>query len=178
MDGKFIPLGSLAQQLALSAALLVLPATMGADSVQAETDYQVIEIAIAGRSQSDMVRQAEALARAEVMSQFSANPQLTEVHIDVLGQRHGQVAPILSTRVSRQQWQTTPQIESWTQYYGVAYALLNPSGSQGSGPELVAAAPTRLQVAGQEDPSVALDQMVRDGRIDYDEYLELVDAVD
>jgi hypothetical protein len=64
-----------------------------------------------------LIAQAESTAAAAVEQAFLGDPTATEVMVMVLGERNGQVVPLLSTTVSRTQWQQEPSVRAWTTYY-------------------------------------------------------------
>lgn len=134
------------------------------------------------------IQQAELLARSEITKQFSLNPSLNEVQVVVLGHYVGDIVPLLTVNVSREQWQSSPQVDRWGSYYSATYALLsrhdeddsandnriarssgsargvNPSQSQ----EFVDEAEARIQV----------EAAFRDGLLTRDVYQQSIDALD
>lgn len=64
----------------------------------------------------DLIAQAESLASRSIDQQFSQRAE-NSVEVVVLGNRNGDIIPILSIAVSREQWRTQPQVRAWTQYY-------------------------------------------------------------
>ncbi|NJL88163.1 MAG: hypothetical protein HC886_22880 [Leptolyngbyaceae cyanobacterium SM1_1_3] len=145
---KFLALRSnfslLQQFLTIAAAVSVLGSfAVSCRPAQAEietaNEATVIDLPVSAQiTDSALIEQAELLVGREVSRQFSQNSALSEVQVVVVGSRYGEVVPILSTAVSRTQWQQTPQVSAWTQYYSASYALL-----QRHGEEAIAAAPVR-----------------------------------
>lgn len=87
------------------------------------------------RSQSDqtfsaLMQQAEVQATSLIKQAFAESPSITEVSVRILGERDGQQAPLLSSRVSRLNWQRQPRIQQWTKYFGSSAMLLNFSKPQ------------------------------------------------
>ncbi|WP_228016514.1 hypothetical protein [Leptolyngbya ectocarpi] len=79
---------------------------------------------IYGRTSSDdLIRGAESMVSQTINRHFDANPGLAEIEVVVLGNRNGDVIPVLTTAVSRTQWQENSQVSAWTKYYS-AYALI------------------------------------------------------
>lgn len=70
------------------------------------------------------MQQAESTAINLIDQEFNQVSKITEVEITVSGERNGQEVPILSSRVSRTDWQAQPRIESWTKYFTKAEILL------------------------------------------------------
>lgn len=73
---------------------------------------------------NDLVEQAETLVSDAINRQFQQNANLSSVQVHVVGDRNGEIIPILSATVSRVQWQETPQIRRWVRYYSPSYALI------------------------------------------------------
>lgn len=71
-----------------------------------------------------LIEEAEKLAQEAINREFIGNPQLTILKIIILGERHGQVVPLLRTTVSREAWFRKPQIEEWTRYFTDSQFLL------------------------------------------------------
>lgn len=55
-------------------------------------------------SYESLVRRAEAVALETTQRRFYQNDQVTDVSITVVGQNQGEIAPVLSLKVSRPQW--------------------------------------------------------------------------
>ncbi|MGD1949044.1 MAG: hypothetical protein ACFB14_05295 [Leptolyngbyaceae cyanobacterium] len=107
----------------------------------------LLEMPIYSRTSSDdLISQAESMVSQEIVRYFDSDPSLAEVEIVVLGSRNGDIVPVLTTTVSRTQWQENPQISAWTKYYS-SYALIRRHDSQP--PTQVAAAPSRRSAAPQ-----------------------------
>ncbi|HEY9878376.1 MAG TPA: hypothetical protein V6D29_07960 [Leptolyngbyaceae cyanobacterium] len=88
-------------------------------------DAVIIDMPVYGQIISnDLVAQAEALATNAVNQQFRQNPALSEVKVVVMGNRYGEIIPVLTANASRSEWQADPQISAWAQYYSASYALL------------------------------------------------------
>jgi hypothetical protein len=65
-----------------------------------------------------LMREANTLAQSLVGQGFVSNPTSIEVIVNVLGERNGQVIPLVSVRVSRADWQSQPRVEQWARYAG------------------------------------------------------------
>ncbi|ESA34665.1 fha domain-containing protein [Leptolyngbya sp. Heron Island J] len=126
-------------------------------------------------SSDDLVNQAESMVSQEIDLYFGTNPNHAEVEIVVLGNRNGDIIPILTTTVSRTQWQENPQVSAWTEYYS-SYALIRRHDSQ---PTQVAARPSRRSTtAASRDLSAQFDQQFDSGQLSgriVRSYLDLVD---
>lgn len=76
------------------------------------------------RDHQAFLRDAEAMATQRIDREFRQNSTLNTLEVTVLGERNGEIIPIFSVSVSRDQWQTTPLVSSWAEYYSASYALL------------------------------------------------------
>lgn len=104
--------------------LVVGSVILGEQPVQASTESVIFEVPIAHqRSHRDSVDQAELSAQHEISRRFKQNPELSTLQISVLVDRHGEVIPVFTTTVSREQWRQSPRIKAWSKYHN-AYALL------------------------------------------------------
>ncbi|MDX2239782.1 MAG: hypothetical protein NW224_03760 [Leptolyngbyaceae cyanobacterium bins.302] len=78
----------------------------------------------AGESYSAFLSRAETVARAAVQRNFDRDILISEVYIVMVGQRQGQATPVLSVRVSRNQWRSRPDSRRWATYFPTARTLL------------------------------------------------------
>lgn len=82
-----------------------------------------------------LIQQAESIAKTSIEQEFTNNPNLTEISVMILGQRNGQVVPLLSSTVSRSDWQKEPRIYKWSRYFVSSEVLLGfkePQATQSS----------------------------------------------
>lgn len=128
--------------------------------VLAETKELNLTLESIGNSSFETVmRQAQDLAKQSVEQEFTDNPEITEVSITILGDRNGQIVPLLRSKVSRSQWQQNPRIYQWTKYFnnsGVLLGFYNSSGS--STPQVSServAIPSRTKL--EDDPGYRND---------------------
>lgn len=117
----------------------------------AETKFVNITLKVESNQKfNTLMQQAESIAINLIDQEFNRVSKITEVGIIVSGDRNGQEVPILSSRVSRTDWQAQPRIESWTKYFTTAEILLGFNLPQKTKPNL-----TRLSVnlsSKQSDP--------------------------
>jgi hypothetical protein len=113
----------------LAVTLTLIPFRNGQAS-ESVINRQTIEISIDHAvTQSSLLDQAEALVRQTIVATFGQQSDVNEIEVLVLGDRHGEVSPILVTSVSRTQWQADPQVSRWTRYYTEGtHALLQRHG--------------------------------------------------
>jgi hypothetical protein len=71
-----------------------------------------------------LMQQAELQATRIVQRTFSQDPSVTELTVQVVGERGGIAVPLLTTKVSRLDWQQTPNLQQWSKSFGVAAVLL------------------------------------------------------
>ena len=138
----------------------------------------VLDLPLYGQmTQSEIISEAESMVNQEVTYRFNSDPNLLNLEVTVLGNRNGDVIPVLITSVSRQQWQETPQVSAWTNYYR-AYALIQRHDDTQEQTQPVVAttyrsAPVSRDVANQVDR--ALDSGRLSGRSLQATYLDVVD---
>ncbi|MEM6253552.1 MAG: hypothetical protein AAF821_11575 [Cyanobacteria bacterium P01_D01_bin.156] len=128
-------------------------------------------------SSDDLISQAESMAEKEINQSFSSNPELAEIEVVVLGNRNGDVIPVLTTTVSRTQWQENPQVSAWSKYYQ-AYALLRRHDRQP--PTQVANTPSRRSTAAVASRSISIqfDRQFDSNRLSGQTIQDYADLVD
>ena len=103
----------------------------------AETKFVNISLKVEANQKFDtLMRQAESTAINLIDQEFNRVSKITEVGIIVSCDRNGQEVPILSSRVSRTDWQAQPTIASWTKYFTKAEILLGFNLPQKTKPNL------------------------------------------
>lgn len=81
-----------------------------------------------GEPYKSLVRRANMAARAGAQRSFDQELLITEVVINVTGENSDGIAvPVLSLRVSRQEWSQQPVTEYWATYFRGAQTLLESS---------------------------------------------------
>jgi hypothetical protein len=79
---------------------------------------RIVEVSVRQEmTQRDLLDAAEDLARQTIANSFRQDPALTDIEVLVLGNGNGEIIPILSTSVSRSQWQSDPEISLWSRYF-------------------------------------------------------------
>ena len=115
--GVFSRIGSLGALVALSMAL----------STPAWAEPKQISILLSSQGNQDfetLMQQAESVAGNFIQQVFAESPEITEVSITIVGEHNGQQLPLLSSNVSRSNWQTKPNVQVWSRYFGTAESLL------------------------------------------------------
>ncbi len=77
-----------------------------------------------GQTFNQLIQQAEIQAISLIEQEFASNPSVAEIAVTVLGDRQGQQAPLLFSKVSRTDWQQQPIIRQWTKYFATSAVLL------------------------------------------------------
>ncbi len=80
---------------------------------------------------SGLLQQAELTAEAAVSQTFAQQPEVTDITVNVTGERYGQIVPILVANITRTDWQNTPNIRSWARNLLTPALLLGFSRPQG-----------------------------------------------
>lgn len=137
----------------------------------------LLEMPIYSRiSSDDLIGQAESMVSNEIDRYFAASPDLAEIEVVVLGSRNGDIVPILTTTVSRTQWQENSQVSAWTEYYS-SYALIRRHDN--TQPAQVAASSSRRSTAvASRGLSAQFDRQFDSGRLDGRTVQSYVDLVD
>lgn len=125
----------------------------------------VLEIPLYGQvPYKDLISQAESLVSGSIDQQFSQHAE-NSVEVVVLGNRNGDIIPILSTTVSREQWQTQPQVRAWTQYYA-SQSLLQRHNTEEAQTIAAAERPSRSPVSSVSTQRRSdIDRAWDDGRL-------------
>lgn len=76
------------------------------------------------QSFSTLMQQAESLATSFIEQGFAEDTSVTEISVNILGERNGQQVPLLVSRVVRSDWQNQPEIRPWTRYFRTSAVLL------------------------------------------------------
>lgn len=72
-----------------------------------------------------LVREAEVVLARGISQAFSSDLTLTRLHVQILADRNGAIAPLMTTEVSRADWQRDSRIARWTEYFSSAEILLS-----------------------------------------------------
>ena len=128
-------------------------------------------------STDDLVRQAESMVSQEINQHFDTNPGLADIEVVVLGNRNGDIVPVLTTVVSRIQWQENSDVSAWTEYYG-SHALLQRHDRREPQPVQVATPRRRSTTVASRDISAQFERQFDSGRLagrTVQTYVDLVD---
>lgn len=115
----------LAAVLAGSSLLMVsLPALAQVRTINPASSLTITLESEAFQPFSALKQSAMELAQRSAEQWFRQNPQATNVVITILGDRNGQLAPILTIAVTREQWQQTRNVAQWARVFDNAEILL------------------------------------------------------
>lgn len=78
----------------------------------------------ASQTFTSLVGQAESLAKSAIEQEFAQDASLQEVSITIVGERKGQIVPLLIATVSRSEWQKEPNMQAWIRYLADSEVLL------------------------------------------------------
>jgi hypothetical protein len=115
--GIFSRIGSLGALVVLSMAL----------SAPAWAEPKQISILLSSQGSQDfesLIQEAESVAGNFIQQVFAESPEITEVSVTIVGEHNGQQVPLLSSNVSRSNWQIKPNVQVWSRYFGTAESLL------------------------------------------------------
>ena len=70
-----------------------------------------------------LMQKAEALARTSIDQAFT-DASVTEVDVEISGERYGQEAPLILAKVFRRNWQTNSSVCAWAKCFDRSEALL------------------------------------------------------
>lgn len=98
---------------------------VGSMATPAHAESRQIErlLSAQGNDFTTLMQQANETVR-DLLNQSFADPTTTQVSLKVLGEREGQIVPLLSVSVSRQDWQTRSDVQQWARYFGGSTTLL------------------------------------------------------
>lgn len=126
----------------ISAALIVTGSlVIQTPAARAKTEEMVVEVPVERPlGYHDLLHWSELSIQAEISRRFQQDLSLSTLKISALINRNGEVVPLFTTTVSRDQWNQSTQISRWTKYHD-AYALLQRHNDNSPKRTVVAAAP-------------------------------------
>jgi hypothetical protein len=132
----------------------------------AETERVTVDIPIYSESvlTSDLTSEAESLVESTINQRFQ-NPGITAVQVVVVANRNGEYLPILTTTVSRAQWQEKPTVRAWTSYFNASYALLQRHDDQGVVLANAALSANANSYSGPLQSQIQIDRALDEGRL-------------
>lgn len=82
-----------------------------------------------GEDYNALTRRAETAARSLAQRRFDTDILQTRVIVTILTENNGQIAPILTLDVNRNDWRRRPDPQVWATYYHSTRSLLEMGGS-------------------------------------------------
>jgi hypothetical protein len=134
----------LQQNLGIAFGLLTMLSSFNISAALAQTGRVKVDYTLhseMNQTFAGLLQQAELLGNQLVQQTFAANPGVTEVAVQIVGERNGQAAPLLIATVSRSQWERSPSIQPQSQVFTTARFLLG-FVSSGPSPESTNNAPS------------------------------------
>ena len=108
-----------------------VPTLVAPPAAQAYTSrVNVFLVREQGESFDTLVRRSEIVARAAVQRSFDADVLMTDVIVTIIGDNQGVAVPILTVPVSRSDWQLSPDVTQWANYFEAARYLVDDSASE------------------------------------------------
>ncbi|NEP00768.1 MAG: hypothetical protein F6K58_19305 [Symploca sp. SIO2E9] len=107
--------------------ILSIVMTWGIYAMPALAQIRQIDLIINSNSSQtfeSLIKRAENVAKTSIDQEFLENSSVREVTVTILGERNGQMVPILMVKVSRSDWQGEPSIQQWVRYLGDSEVLL------------------------------------------------------
>lgn len=93
----------------------------------AQADTKRVEVSLDHHSDEtyqNLLSRAGVVALSAVQQSFDQDGQMTDVSVMIMGQNQGAIAPVLFLEVSRSQWFSNPDVQSWVTYFTTARSLL------------------------------------------------------
>lgn len=110
-------------------------------AASAKTEEMVVEVPIERPLEyHDLLRWSELSIQTEISQRFQQDLSLSTLKISALINRNGEVVPLFTTTVSRDQWSQSTQISRWTKYND-SYALLQRHNDKSPKRTIIASAP-------------------------------------
>lgn len=72
-----------------------------------------------------LIDESEARLGQKIRQAFSADPTIQQLQITIMASRGGAIVPLMTTTMSRSDWQRTNRFDAWTQYFSNAEVLLS-----------------------------------------------------
>ncbi|MEO1069521.1 MAG: hypothetical protein AAFW95_10435 [Cyanobacteria bacterium J06638_6] len=102
-----------------------LPALLDPPVAQAYTSrVNLFVVREQNESFETLVQRSEIIARAAIQRSFDADLLMTDVVVTIIGDNRGVSVPILTVPVSRSEWQLSPDVTQWAQYFEASRNLV------------------------------------------------------
>lgn len=139
---------------------LIFVGLLGSDlPVLASQNRFSLELPTAPSANSlELTQRAESLMRQTITQIFNQNPQLESVEVIININRQGDIFPLMTTIVSRSQWQESLPLQQWSKYYGIYQQFKRPEA-------IAQAPPSPVQASNQPSATFTLDRLRDRGQL-------------
>jgi len=104
--------------------LTLLTGIIAVDVVLAQSTVNLPIRVKQGESYEGLLTRASQLAEKTIISRFNQQQGLNKIDLLITAEKSGAIAPLLSVKVSRQDWFGNPNIQRWANVFPFGKALL------------------------------------------------------
>ncbi|NCR40663.1 MAG: hypothetical protein GPJ21_12785 [Microcystis aeruginosa W13-11] len=104
--------------------LTLLTGIIAVDVVFAQSTVNLPITVKRGESYEGLLTRASQLAEKTIISRFNQQQGLNKIDLLITAEKSGAIAPLLSVKVSRQDWFDHPNIQRWTNVFPFGKVLL------------------------------------------------------
>ncbi|TRU35054.1 MAG: hypothetical protein EWV50_07045 [Microcystis aeruginosa Ma_MB_F_20061100_S20] len=104
--------------------LTLLTGIIAVDVVFAQSTVNLPITVKRGESYEGLLTRASQLAEKTIISRFNQQQGINKIDLLITAEKSGAIAPLLSVKVSRQDWFGHPNIQRWTNVFPFGKALL------------------------------------------------------
>jgi hypothetical protein len=110
--------------------LTLLTGIIAVDVVFAQSTINLPITVKQGESYEGLLTRASQLAQTTIINRFNQTNSLNKIDLLITAEKSGAIAPLLSVKVSRQDWFGNPNIQRWTNVFPFGKDLLGFSSPQ------------------------------------------------
>lgn len=133
-----------------SLAAVLLTATVAPQVVYAQTAQVELSVTRQGdESYESFLNRAEATAKKAIDSRFAKDKSLQDIQVTLLGENQLNISPVFDIAVSRNNWKSNPNPETWANYYTTSKYLL---GFENPGTPSATTTPTQVTASPPPPP--------------------------
>jgi len=133
-----------------SLATVLLTAAVMPQVVYAQTAQVELSVTRQGNeSYESFLNRAEAIAKKAIDSHFAKDKSLQDIKVTLLGENQLNISPIFDIAVSRNNWKSNPNPETWANYYTTSKYLL---GFENPGIPSASTTPTQVTASPPPPP--------------------------
>lgn len=104
--------------------LTLLTGIIAVDVVLAQSTVNLPITVKRGESYEGLLTRASQLAEKTIISRFNQQQGINKIDLLITAEKSGAIAPLLSVKVSRQDWFGNPNIQRWANVFPFGKALL------------------------------------------------------